>query len=179
MTKKAQKAEIVDQLLECINSGREVGGFWHHEVIRAARRSKGLTLLQLANKVGCTQGFLSRFENGDKYPTPYLLEKILQVLELGAFDSIAEEVAPLKASKRKIGIIEKQNRLRADRLADSQIIQKIARVRMLSAVILTALREKGYCVKAKLPDPGNPDSLEIVADGGGDRRFTISIKEET
>ncbi len=50
--------------------------------IRAAREKKGLTLAQLAEKVGKTAPYLSDIERGNRRGTYATLVKIAQVLEM-------------------------------------------------------------------------------------------------
>jgi transcriptional regulator with XRE-family HTH domain len=50
--------------------------------IRAAREKKGLTLAQLAEKVGKTAPYLSDIEHGNRRGTYATLVKIAQVLEM-------------------------------------------------------------------------------------------------
>lgn len=50
--------------------------------IRAAREKKGLTLAQLAEKVGKTAPYLSDIERGNRRGSYATLEKIARVLEI-------------------------------------------------------------------------------------------------
>lgn len=175
MAKKRNQKTLTTQLLDCINSGREVGGFWDHEVVRSARKAKGLTLQELAKKVGCTQGFLSLYENGKKSPAPYLLERILQALDLGVMQILGDQVVPSGASKRTQKRIENDNANRKKRSDEMEIARQLARVRMLSAVVLTALREKGYEAVASISN--QPVCVKVAVQNGPERQFTILVQE--
>lgn len=50
------------------------------QALRALRRDKGLTAVELAEKVGVTQRAVSRYEAGERRPSPELLEKIADAL---------------------------------------------------------------------------------------------------
>jgi|GEM_PF-4490652 len=184
MTKGRNQTALSDELLETINAGQEESGFWGHEVIRAARKAKGLTLEKVAEKVGCTQGFLSRLENGDKYPSPYLLEKILKLLELGIYQNVAllgEEVALEDYSESRKEKIEKRNARNMKLAKEGDIVRKLARVRMLSAIVLTALRDKGYRAHARLAgadENSDPEILLIDVDGISGEKFSIKLGEQ-
>lgn len=49
--------------------------------IRLARQLRSLTLKQLADKVGCSESLLSKFENGRNVPSLPMLHRMAQVLE--------------------------------------------------------------------------------------------------
>ena len=51
------------------------------EKLRAARRAAGLTQGQLAEKVGCQQRDISRWENGQREPMASTLKKLALALE--------------------------------------------------------------------------------------------------
>jgi transcriptional regulator with XRE-family HTH domain len=180
MPKKRAKYSLPSQFLEQINSGKEIHGFWQHEIVREARKAKGLTMQELAKKVGCSQGFLSRFENGDKSPTPHLLEKILQTLDLRPDVLFGEEVIPLGASDKVKKRAEKEAALRKVRQAEWKIVARLASARMISAVILTALRKGGYEAEARMPTSlsGDPECLEIEVGKDDGRRFVLTIREK-
>lgn len=50
-------------------------------MIKRHRQHKGLTLVQLGEKVSLTHGYLSNIENNNKIPTPEVLKKIAEVLD--------------------------------------------------------------------------------------------------
>jgi transcriptional regulator with XRE-family HTH domain len=50
--------------------------------LHIARTNKGLTMVELAEKVGVTQPMISRFEKGTKKPGVELLRDIADVLEV-------------------------------------------------------------------------------------------------
>lgn len=54
--------------------------------IRAFRKLKGLTQIELANKIGVSVAILGSIERGAKGPDLYLLEKIGVVLEVDMDD---------------------------------------------------------------------------------------------
>lgn len=181
MTNRRKQTALSKELLEAINVGREQIGFWDYEVIRAARKAKGLTLEQVAEKVGCTQGFLSRFENGDKHPSPHLLEKILKLLELGFYQYAAlpgEELVLEGYSESHKERIEKRNARNKKLAEELDLVRSLTRVRMLSAIILTALRDKGYRAHARLAgaeQDSGPEILLIDVDGVSGEKFTIKL----
>ena len=183
MTMGRKQTALSKELLEAINAGREQIGFWDYEFIRAARKAKGLTLDEVADKVGCTQGFLSRFENGDKNPSPHLLEKILKLLDLGFYQYAAsqgEEVVLDDYSESHKKRIEKRNARNKKLVKELDLVRKLTRVRMLSATVLTALRDKGYRAHARLAgaeDDSDPDTLLIDVDGVSGEKFTINLRE--
>ena len=49
--------------------------------IKVCRKCKGLTQRELAEKMGCTQTDVSRWESGSVQPSPPTLEKLAEVLE--------------------------------------------------------------------------------------------------
>ena len=51
------------------------------EKLRAARLAAGMTQGQLAEKVGCHQKDISRWENGQREPVASTLKKLAQALE--------------------------------------------------------------------------------------------------
>ena len=53
-----------------------------NESIVAARKKKGLSQQELAEKVGCTQTNISHIELGRQNPTPQMAKKIADVLEI-------------------------------------------------------------------------------------------------
>jgi transcriptional regulator with XRE-family HTH domain len=55
-------------------------------LIRSARLAHGLTQVDLANKLGVSQGTISRIENGDKYPTGDLAQQLARVLDINLFE---------------------------------------------------------------------------------------------
>lgn len=54
------------------------------KTIRAARQSRNLTQVQLAEKTGYARQTISRWEQGDQAITVEALVKILKVLRIGA-----------------------------------------------------------------------------------------------
>lgn len=50
------------------------------QVLRALRKDKGLTAVELAQRVGVTQTAISRYEVGARRPSPELLEKLADAL---------------------------------------------------------------------------------------------------
>lgn len=53
-----------------------------HELVKKKRKEKGLTLKQLAKKVGSTQASMSNFQNGKVGINSNLLEKIFNELDI-------------------------------------------------------------------------------------------------
>jgi transcriptional regulator with XRE-family HTH domain len=58
--------------------------------IRAQRQSNNLTLRQLAEKVGCTEAYLSQIENGKVSPSIASLKKIADALQTKITDFFVE-----------------------------------------------------------------------------------------
>lgn len=50
------------------------------EKLKAARKAAGLTQVQLAEKAGCTQKDVSRWENGQREPVASTLKKLAQAI---------------------------------------------------------------------------------------------------
>ena len=50
--------------------------------LKHARLTKGMNLLQLAEKVGCTESFLSKVEHDKVRPSLMMLHKIVAALEM-------------------------------------------------------------------------------------------------
>ena len=50
------------------------------ESIKTVRKAKGMTQVQLAEKVGCTQKDISRWESGERTPNTASLKKLSQAL---------------------------------------------------------------------------------------------------
>ena len=50
------------------------------EKLKAAREAAGLTQVELAEKVGCKQKDISRWENGNREPVASTLKKLAQAL---------------------------------------------------------------------------------------------------
>jgi transcriptional regulator with XRE-family HTH domain len=48
--------------------------------IRAARQAAGLSQYQLAERVGCSQHHISRWENGERGPSAQSLKKLAKAL---------------------------------------------------------------------------------------------------
>jgi len=48
--------------------------------LREIRKAAGLTLAQLAERVGCDESYLSRIENGQRRGSPYFLAHLAHVL---------------------------------------------------------------------------------------------------
>lgn len=51
-------------------------------IIKEQRKIKNLTLVQLANVLDVSQGYLSNIENGNRNPSPEVLKKLSETLEL-------------------------------------------------------------------------------------------------
>lgn len=51
-------------------------------IIKDQRKTKKLTLVQLASMLDVTQGYLSNIENGNRNPSPEVLKKLSKTLEL-------------------------------------------------------------------------------------------------
>src|SRR5258706_15773381 len=52
------------------------------KLIRTGRKSKGLTMKQLAAKIGTSQQQIQNYENGDNYPSVETLDKLIKILGL-------------------------------------------------------------------------------------------------
>lgn len=48
--------------------------------LKSIRKNKGLTQVQLAAKIGCTQKDISRWENGERVPNIQSLKSIAEAL---------------------------------------------------------------------------------------------------
>lgn len=76
------------------------------ERLRAARKAAGLTLHQLAERTGCTKGYLSQIENGKRESTPSraLVEKFEVALGLsgGTLTAVADWLATPEPVKRQV-----------------------------------------------------------------------------
>jgi transcriptional regulator with XRE-family HTH domain len=63
----------------------EAGAIWPHTVfmrnLRQIRQQKGLSQVELAEMVGCSQGMISKIEKGQANPTLDLIEAIAQALD--------------------------------------------------------------------------------------------------
>jgi len=61
------------------------GAVWQHTIfmknVREIRKAKGLSQIELAEKVGCSQGMISKIEKGDANPTLDMIEAIADALE--------------------------------------------------------------------------------------------------
>ncbi|MGC8707044.1 MAG: helix-turn-helix domain-containing protein, partial [Desulfurella sp.] len=52
------------------------------EKIKAQRKKKGLTLKALAEKVGCTDAYISQIETGKAMPSISILKKLAESLDI-------------------------------------------------------------------------------------------------
>ena len=59
--------------------------------LKAIRKSKGMTMQQLADKIGTSQPAISYFESGSNYPQMCVLEKIAKTLGVKIEDLIGKE----------------------------------------------------------------------------------------
>ena len=75
--------------------------------IRNIRKEKSMTLKQLADKTGCTIGYLSQIERGMKEPSLEVLRKIAFALELDITDLLSERG---KSGQRGYEIVHKTER---------------------------------------------------------------------
>ncbi len=69
--------------------------------IRSARKARGLTQRELADKVGIDQGFLSRVERGEKGLTTDGLRRVCQALDIPVAEVLGDET-PASGIARKI-----------------------------------------------------------------------------
>lgn len=74
--------------------------------LRHARQLRGLSLEQLGEKVGLTQGYLSKIENDHAVPTIASLHKIVQALEIN-INSLLSDVG---AQHNQVFIMRKEER---------------------------------------------------------------------
>lgn len=58
--------------------------------IRKARKRKGYSLVQLAEKTEFSQGYLSKIENSDKSPPVSKLLRLARTLEIGVSELLGE-----------------------------------------------------------------------------------------
>lgn len=61
--------------------------------VKEARKSKGITQQQLADKVETSREYLSAIENNHKTPSFELLSKIAKELQMSVKDLIADDIA--------------------------------------------------------------------------------------
>lgn len=64
------------------------------ENIATARKRKGISQIELAEKVGCTQTNISHIELGRQSPTPVLAKKIADILEMNVLDILYPDEYP-------------------------------------------------------------------------------------
>ncbi|MGH8777216.1 MAG: helix-turn-helix domain-containing protein [Jiangellaceae bacterium] len=84
------------------------------DLVRAVRRRKGLTQVQLALRAGTTQSAVSRIERGDESPTVARLADLL--LAMGAQLTIA--TVPIDPWANLEDLLADRRRTPAERLAD-------------------------------------------------------------
>ncbi len=72
------------------------------EIIRKARKQKGLKQAQLAEKVGISEKHLSKIETGKNYPALDNFFKIIEVLDLSFKDFGLEATEELPVQKLKL-----------------------------------------------------------------------------
>ena len=81
--------------------------------IKVQRQSNNLTLKQLAEKVGCTDAYLSQIENGKVSPSISSLKKIADGLQTKITDFFVEsqddEPVVLTADRRTVLSLERWN----------------------------------------------------------------------
>ena len=63
------------------------------EKIKSHRKKLGLTLKALAEKVGCTDAYISQIETGKAVPSISVLKKIAQALDVQVRDLLSDEPA--------------------------------------------------------------------------------------
>lgn len=75
----------------------------HGPATRALRQRSGLTVTELAKRIGCTQGHLSALENEDRKASPELIVAIARELKLdlppilrGPLDGMDVTIKPKK-----------------------------------------------------------------------------------
>ncbi|AEA33066.1 Cupin 2 conserved barrel domain protein [Hippea maritima DSM 10411] len=61
------------------------------EKIKSYRKKQGLTLKALAEKVGCTDAYISQIETGKAVPSISVLQKIAQSLDVQVRDLLSDE----------------------------------------------------------------------------------------
>lgn len=88
-------------------SGRRLG-----TKLRFARRTKGLTLKQLAERSECSESLLSRIENGKTLPSLPLIHRLVRVLETNIswlFEESDPEETPISChGERPVITLERQ-----------------------------------------------------------------------
>lgn len=73
--------------------------------LRSSRKNKGLTLVELSNKSGVSNPYISQIENGKFKPSPDVLKKLsavldesyLDLLRAAGYDEIIKVVGPIEA----------------------------------------------------------------------------------
>lgn len=74
------------------------GGSTHIDIgirLRHARLTKGMSLRQLADAVGCTEGFLSKVENNKARPSLAMLHRLVSSLEIAVARLFSEDRADI------------------------------------------------------------------------------------
>ncbi|MGB9755683.1 MAG: helix-turn-helix domain-containing protein [Desulfurella sp.] len=61
------------------------------EKIKVQRKKKGLTLKALAEKVGCTDAYISQIETGKAMPSISILKKLAESLDIEVKDLLSDE----------------------------------------------------------------------------------------
>ena len=61
------------------------------EKIKEARKTQGMTQVELAQKIGCSQANLAQYETGKRIPRPEMLEKIAAILDVRVYDLYGDD----------------------------------------------------------------------------------------
>ena len=134
--------------------------------LRHARLTKGLSLLQLANEVGCTESFLSKVENNKVRPSLAMLHRIVVVLEINVATLFSEDGPPVgpvaimrrgKRSSIKMDPLRRGNGIVLERLVSNALtklleanIHHVAPKSSSDGLIQHDGEELGYVLHGKL-----------------------------
>ncbi len=74
------------------------------EKIKTQRKKKGFTLKALAERVGCTDAYISQIETGKAKPSIKVLQKIAKVLEVEIRDLLNNDKQEEKFFLKKVSV---------------------------------------------------------------------------
>lgn len=63
--------------------------------LKARRAESGLTQAALAEKVGTSGNYIAQIERAEKYPSPGMIDRIAQALEIDPADLFARKASPV------------------------------------------------------------------------------------
>ena len=74
------------------------------EKIKTQRKKKGVTLKAVAERVGCTDAYISQIETGKAKPSIKVLQKIAKVLEVEIRDLLNNDKQEEKFFLKKVSV---------------------------------------------------------------------------